>query len=133
MLLLLTVGQFIAQPSSTTTSSLLAFFICHLIIAALLLSVAVSAPDRRPTVEENCGFESINIYSLEEGNRYVENDEEEDVPTAIRVDDDDDDNDDDEELQKKAEEFIEKMNRAWRAENGALRLRGAPPCYNQTA
>ncbi|XP_020094898.1 uncharacterized protein LOC109714610 [Ananas comosus] len=97
---------------SSAANSLVAFFICHLIIAVLLLSAAMSDP---LLVKQRDEREPVD--SLEEGDGDAgckEGDEvEDDASDELREDD---------ELKEKAEQFIERMNRLWRAENTSLHL-----------
>ncbi|KAL7146472.1 hypothetical protein ABFS83_06G043200 [Erythranthe nasuta] len=123
--------------SMAASNSLAVFCFCNLIIAILLVgsSKPISnfdefEPKSSPTIVVHDVIDDVIHDNLEKNavpeadNDLVQTEEEEKVSsvtvsiidTVENEDEDEDEETEDEELRKKFEEFIERTNRAWRAE-----------------
>ncbi|KAL7107272.1 hypothetical protein ACP275_06G043700 [Erythranthe tilingii] len=123
--------------SMAASNSLAVFCFCNLIIAILLVgsSKPISnfdefEPKSSPTIVVHDVIDDVIHDNLEKNavpeadNDLVQTEEEEKVSsvtvsiidTVENEDEDEDEETEDEELRKKIEEFIERTNRAWRAE-----------------
>ncbi|KAI3458260.1 hypothetical protein Pfo_014923 [Paulownia fortunei] len=117
--------------SLAASNSLAVFCFCNLIIAILLVGSSRPSsqfdevkPNAFPTIVNDDNFKKNTVSSCEKANALIETEEEnvscvsidmvdneEETPDVEEEDDVDDD-----ELRRRVEEFIEKINRGWRAE-----------------
>ncbi|KAJ3682605.1 hypothetical protein LUZ60_015178 [Juncus effusus] len=114
------------------SSSVVAFCFCHLIVAILFLTNTIKSSNGRATEDfiyepRPCFKEGENSETLIAADEIeMEKNDEDEMERKDEMEKNDDDemerNDEheieknDDELEKRAEEFIERMNRVWRAE-----------------
>lgn len=126
--------ELISQASS---NSLAAFCFCNFLIAILLVGNLKPSSQFReeeklnelPTVPDEDNVKKHAFFRTQKSNDLIVEAEEENASSvSITIVDDDDEeerlNEDEDELRKRVEEFIDKINRGWRAEKFKIHALG---------
>lgn len=98
------------SQSSTPPPSLVAFCLCNLIIAMLFFSSR--------NINESPKLCSSIIPIVEVSKKEQAKEQEDIVTFTLEEEEEGKEEDGDDELKKRVEEYIEKMNRLWKSENG---------------